>query len=608
MRTAMNFSIFLDELFTITRTPPEESDSFLGNEEIQARISSLLCLGSRKRYSTLSDEQIASFIDFILRLVETPRSLIGLIRVEVPVKCLLHRTFTELALPWSEMKFWLCIVHDWFYVLRHSPDARKYLKRPHIKESFIFRFHIDAHQSSAYKGELFSSLYKAYAFPFHIALRFKQAQHADINTLNAYGLVAKDFFRCILPEYKSRKTHPDHINAEYFNAFKRGYNIAEYQNIDSKLTPTAIDKGLCLKRLINFNPIVPRPHGGHKGKRLPHPDLDPDTDILNIYLPDDPHGDMQDSPPVQRIDINFLSSTPIELQDEDPDIDIDSEIFEAPFQVPVFTVHQHDGTRKPFLKRTWMEIINLRNFKFAWSAQFLQLFHYAVIHYRLKMLWGKNDYWNAIIVFLYLLIHTGIDGSCLIALIVDSDNIAVKPSLRLNRGRRYIIIPSVIQTAICSSDICLHKSDEVWIPVPDLISALFDAILIHGSTHVFSYLDQTGVRKQLSLYDVDNFLETQINNSCIYQYCSISRAIICNSFLPLYCHRFGMDPLVATLVSGKDHHRLFKSQLHYTFIPHDKLEKEYLSAFNHVIEGIDATLNKVLEAGLIKSAQEDTLC
>jgi len=601
----MNFDTFLEELFTITCTPHGESDSFLGNKEVQARVSSFLCLGSRKKYRTLSDEQIASFIDFILRLVETPRSLIGLIRVEVPVKCLLHRTFTELALPWSEMKFWLFMVRDWFYVLRHSPDVKKYLKRPHIKESFIFRFHIDAHQSSAYKGELFSSLYRSYAFPFHIALRFKQSQHADINTLNTYGLVARDFFRCILPEYKGRKTHPDHINAEYINAFTRGYDIAEYQNIDSKLTPAAIDKGLCLKRLINFNPIVPRPHAGHKGKRLPYPDIDPDMDILNIYPPDDLQENLQDSSQMQRIHISFVSSTPIELQDEDPDIDIDSEIFEAPFQVPIFTVHQHDGTRKPFLKKSWMEIINLRSFKFAWAAQFLQLFHYAVIHYRLRMLWGKNDYWNAIIVFLYLLIHTGIDESCLISLAVDSDNIAVKPSLRLNRGRRHIIIPSVIQTALCSSDICLQKSDAVWIPVPEPISRLFDAVLSRGSTHVFNYLDQAGVRKQLSLYDVDNFLETQINNSCIYQHCSISRAIICNSFLPLYCHRFGMDPLVATLVSGRDRHRLFKSQLHYTFITHEKLEKEYLSTFNYVTEGIDATLKKVLEAGLIKAAQKD---
>lgn len=598
-----DFPAFLSSLFDLTKTPPGDEYSFLANLEVQTRLISFLCRPSRMKSESLSDDNITSFIDFILRVVDTPSSLRGILKGEVPVKLVLLKAFKLRGLTFSETKFWFGIIRHWYSILRNSPDTKKYNLNPHIKDAVIFRYHADSMRSSLYSTKIYNSLYKAYGFTMHLALRFKQSQPAQMSTFDNYALIARDFFTYIPSNIKAIKLHPDDIPPQYYEAFMRGYDILEFANYDGKLTPAAKRKGNCLKRLTGFKLVVPHliahPHRGSKKRRRPRSISSSTQDILNIYPPDNYDTAKDESTLMPRINMDFLTPLPSDLESEDPDIDIESAAHEAPLKIPIFTAQGKDTTRKPYLKREWMEAINLRSFKFNWSAQFLQLFHYAIIHQRLRMLWGTNDYLDAIIAFLYLLIHTGIDEHYLIHLTINSTDINDKPAICRYGTRYYIVIPSLVQMSSPVPDICLPKSDAVWIPLPDPINKIFEILLLSRNNRVFNFIDK-GKWIQLSLFDIDKFLETHINNCCKYHPFIVNRSIICNSFLPLYHHQFGMDPLVATLIAGRDHHHLFRSQIHYTYIEHTSLEKEYLGTFALVLDAISSTLSKVTSTNFTK--------
>lgn len=600
-----DFPSFLNNIFEITKTPLDDKYSFLVNTEIQTRLSSFLGRSSRIKYEPLSDDNIVSFIDFTLRVVDTPSSLRGILKAEVPVKLVLFEAFKQIGLTFSAIKFWFCIMRDWYSILRNSPDMKKYGLNPHIKDAVIFRFHVDSRRSSARSREIYPKLYRAYGFTIHLALRFKQNQPTQTSTFDNYALIARDFFTYIPSNIKALKLHPDDITEPYFAAFMMGYDSALNAKSAGAPTPAAKRKEKCLKRLMGFKPVVPHltahSHGGSKKRRRPRSSSSPVIDILNIYPPDNYDYAKNESSLIPRIDMNFITSSPSEFENDDPDIDIESAPFESSFQIPVFTSHEKNLSRKPYLKKGWTETINLRSFKFSWSAQFLQLFHYAIIHQRLRMLWGTNDYLNAIIAFLYLLIHTGIDEHYLLYLATNSNDITTKPAIRQHDNRYYIVIPSLVQMSSPVPDICLSKSDAVWVPLPDPINEIFATLLLSRGSNVFSYSNEKGERKQLSLYDIDKFLEKNINNCSKYHPFVVSRAIICNSVLPLYHHEFGMDPLVATLIAGRDHHHLFKSQLHYTYIEHTSLEREYLDTFACVHVAISSTLSKITSTSFRKS-------
>lgn len=598
----VNFTHFLGQLFDVTKTPLDDQHSFLHNAEIKTRLSSLLARPRRVRYALLNDDQIALLIDFVLRLVDTPSTLRGLVLAEIPTKLLLYNALKKMAVTLAEIIWLTRIVSHWYDILKHSPDTNKYLSTPYINESVIFRFHIDSVQSSTRSITTYPSIYKAYAMTFHIALRFKQSQEGDEGTYNGYGLIARDFFRYLSPDLKEKTIHPIPINKEYYSAFMRGYDIKEFNNSLGELSGAAKRKGSCLKRLLNFSRVSPHQNSGHGVRR--RRGSNPDHDILNNYPPDDHPDQKKKSVLRPRVNMEFMTSLPYELGSDDPDMDVESEAFEAPMQIPIFKVYETNPSRKPSLQREWISTINLRSFKFAWSSQYLQLFNYAIIHAQLKAFWGINGYLTLIVAFIYILIHTGIDEHYLIRLVFYStDDIATKPAIRRANGRYYIVIQSLIRLseATLKPALCLQRSDTVWIPLPDPISAMFDTILSSGEVEVFTYTDSKGVRQQLNLLDIDNFITKNLSNCCKYHPFVVSRALICNSVLPLYHHQFGLDPLIAVLIAGRDHHHLYKAQLHYTYIEHGKLEQEYLAAFGRVSDAISGTLALIARSAFSRS-------
>lgn len=588
----MNDTEFMDllgKLYAATGTPTGEENSYLNNREVQARIDSMLNLDARRKYQDISDDKVSRFVDLLLRLVSSPSSLKGILLAEYPVRCLLFKTCAEVDLPWTVLRLLIRMTNDWFYALRKSPDAAKYLGRPPINESYLFRFHLDAYESSSRGRKQPPFFYKAYALLLNNTLRYKEWHHADISTMDAYGLVARDFFTYISCDLLIKREHPSSITDRYIEDFARGYDISKYRNETGSLSHTVREKVQCLQRLLSFRHLVPRPHGRHQEGGVENND---DKDILNTWLSDGSHEECGSAHFMPRIDLDIVAATIDEPDEEDTDVDSESQRFEAPLEIPVFTIHDQDLRRKPSPKRSWIDAINLRSFKFAWAAQFLQPYHYAMIHYRLKSLWGINDRWDVIIAFLYVAMHTGLDGRYLISMTRYPDNANDHPVLKENDGMRYILIPSLIQNKFDISSACKENSRTVWIPLPEPISILFDFLSSRNCRDVFSYPDTNG-RRKISLTDVTSFMKSEVNEGTASKLPGFSLERLRRSFLPLYSHRFGMDPLVATLISGRDHHRLYKSQMHYTHISHACLSREYLKTFINVCNGISAVFREI---------------
>ena len=110
----------------------------------------------------------------------------------------------------------------------------------------------------------------------------------------------------------------------------------------------------------------------------------------------------------------------------------------------------------------------------------------------------------------------------------------------------------------------------------------------------------------LTAYDIKNFLKKV---SLAYEVYDLNITIgnIVNSFLPLYCSLYGLDPILCCHISGEDRHELFGSQLHYIYIPAQLLADRYLESFSIVHRDIIANLNACIDYDFIGGNKIETL-
>lgn len=582
----------IDDLYVASSTPGN-STKYIANPEIREMLDYFLASNSRLlTILQFSANDVREVIQFMLSLVETPQSLRGLLLIEPCVRYLLLSSCIEIGLSLHYIKKFGRIEKAWFTTLKkESPHAKKYMRKPDIIESPLFRYHIDAVISSQITDSPLPSLYKAHGYLIHKAIRFNLGLEIDEKTKESYARKGRYYFKYMNHEIKIRRKHPKQITPDYVDIFAHGYDEIELAKYDVNLSKTAQGFKEDFERLINFSIIKPKIISGHEENyRRPRNNLE--KDILR-KLPSIGHATILDKDgnlPNANTRYVKLKNSPSDDREEKL-----VDIFEATPEIPLYEIPVADISKKPSIKKKFSDLINLRAFNFFFDINYLNLFHYSILHIRLKALWNSSLFHNAIIIYLYILMHSGIDHVLLLHLSKLSKD--GRPTLREANGRFYILMPSILKTPEVKIEHCLPTSQQIWVPIPEPIGRLIPAIL-NENEYLFSYKTTDGV-KRISVEDIIIFLDEMATDS--YQMChlKITPAKICSSFLANYHHRLGLDPLICVLISGEDRHRLYKSQLHYVHIPHNLLEKQYLHTFELNSTAITRNIDALLAEGFL---------
>lgn len=600
------------QLYEVTLTPLGK-DEHINSPEVLNTVDYILKSNSRlTHYPEISDAEIQDVINFILQLVNTPPNLQGCLVVEPCIKYLIIEACKDINVPFGTKKKIIYIIRDWFAALKASPKAKKlYSKRPDIGDFPLFRFHIDAYNDQKISKKYRSPLYKAYAYQIHKAIRKneehkKKAGFSD-ETHEAYVRSARFFFKYMPPDIKTKPFYPDVIPKEYIEKFARQYDKTENRNYDGPLTVAAkayIEK---FSSLLQCKRIIPKPHEGraHGEGRAMGASRGKD-DILKPKPVDGEINIIQTDGYLPHIEeyIERLDEFDEGLGENDEENECKE--FEAPTEINIYDISDEENdlivTRKPSINKRYEDIINLRNFHFYWDSNYLNLFHYSIMYKVFQDNWNKSSYYNSIIVYLYVLIHTGIDNRKLLDLKIVSSDEENKESIALFKGENkcYILNRSLIQLKKLDSNAnCFNASPIVKVPIPETASKLFPKILEHNSSYVFSYVNKSDRAVRLSLVDIENFIDKEIKGAYPQYNLKISPSKISRSFIPLYHHRFGLDPIICCYISGEDYHRLYKSQMHYIHLEHSTLEREYYKTYELVKAAINRNLSECVFRGFL---------
>lgn len=586
--------LLLYKLYKTSMTPFRESPggplpvkSYLDNDDIVFHISKLR--GSVTHLG-LSDDALQAIVFFTLQLVNVQTDLEGAVLAEPAVKYLLRNIFGELRIHQGDANRIAidAVCLQWFNILKSVPrkEIKLYEHFPDYEKSPLLTFHIEALSSCEAPGTL--NFYETYAYELHKHLRFNEALNLGLHTHDKYATSSRFLF-LHLPDRSKRSTNlnPKVLPPWIFVDFRNGYLAYRMEHQPSeKMEETAEDhinkiKDLWIRKKIK--PRSPFRKGVYRRFRDRNELVPPEGDEIPAftglsYEDDEEEQDEwagSEGNPLE--DWNFVDSdenSPT-LTEEDPEVR-DERIIDE---------------------------LHLRNFHFYWQKRNLGLFHYGLLYQALDDCWNMKPLTanRALVIYFYLLIHTGMNTKKLLDLqpckkpgSLDKD----KAELVKVGDRHYILNPTVVKLKTKPEPgICLPTSDKVWIPVPQKIAALFPSDIMKHK-YAFSYTINDTL-KHVEPKLIFAFLES-VNRSFVKFQPKITLARITSSFQPLYHGHYGLDPIIACHISGKDRQRLFGSQMHYIHVKHTILAKAYLSTFSTVDYHIRRNLNECISEKLIR--------
>lgn len=600
----------LESFYKTSETPfqmvsggPVPQKDYLMNEDIVAHIGKVQNSQALKAVKDqgVTDDDIRGVILFSLQLVNSPIDLKGALLVEPAINYLIRSILHEEKSARGEGAGIAIesIISTWFTNLKKTPaEAKKFYRQlPHYESAPLLAFHVESLKSCKLPDETYP-FYETYAYEFHKRLRFHERTNLPKDTRNACVRTVRYFFLFCSAETKSRRNlTPDTIPISVVKDFKSGYTKYRMERKKSDaIEETADVYWERLRKIWHKMPILPR---SRFRKGYARPSDNPD----DLTSPDESPGE---NPP-------GFNKSDYEIED-----DLDDEDEWGRFEPPPATGWDFGYASEQEQKTTtdkdpeihdykWHDLIHLRNYHYYWENKYLGLFHYSALYHAMQTIWDKEPVGLHRILATYFnfLIHTGMGSHVMLDLrgpkcekVRDDE-----PQLITIKDRYYIAHPPVVklQTALAQGR-CLPTADKIHIPVPGKLAALLKALpeTVLKSDYVFSFTDKSNRISRLKPDIIFAFLN-DVNKSFERYALKITLPRIASSFQPLYHNRYGLDPIIACHVSGKDRQKLFSSQMHYIHVKHNRLVREYLTVFNDVDFSIRENLNRCLEKRLIKS-------
>lgn len=534
----------ISHLLRVSQTPALKM-AYLYNAVLSEAIEGVLAYRTRERdYPSFSDEAIQQLTCCVLSLFDVPADLRGILQAK---SCIIHivTIFLSNVTKQNNLQEEISkILERLFYFLENSiPTARaKLIKRPFIKDSPILSFHLKAYEKSIL-ADGSCPFYVAYSSKIHLAIRDFQAMYPDDKS--GYEMVARAarYVYVYMPrEIMELSDHPVDMPRFYMKKLK----AVLMEKLDSNSRAELAESyEKIFEHLLKRTPKKRRgkTEDGSEKKQKRNPF---EADI-SVYQFDDVTVESDDSDD----DIEFAGSNG--LVKVDPEKKVIS--------------------KKPSLSREWFDAISCANFRFWWDIHCLQMDEISALYESCAENWERSGQFDAIIIYLLLLLNTGVDSNKLLALSLKGGKV---PYIKKYNDRLYLVQDTPIKRKNHEPhENCLEVSESIYVPLPDRVAELIK-LKIKNQENLFSYKNNAGKETILTLDHITKFLQKKVSGKLGIDI-TISR--IQTSFHPLYTGRFGLDSILACYVSGEDS-RLYKSQLHYIYVPAEKLGQNYAIAAN----------------------------
>lgn len=541
-------------------------------------------------YASLPNREIEYFARFCLAVVDTPADLTGALYIIPAVRYLCQQAIPIVGIDVETASLIDDLLSQWKIFLRRQPpnEIERMLKKPKVQNASFFRIHYDALKSNA-DGKSLNPIYASYGYQIHLSVRKMLeclSRDKDSALMETYELTARYFLKNVHPDvytFALLPLKPDDSIIGLFELQLAKYLTSRYAVACSKDRPA--EHVRYLRRLLAQKNIISHPHTSNA---VPSSNQ---SRLAALAI----DGDVHVQQPNTDADLDSELIGGGEIDDEyGPEAEPDIEVFKTKHSSNITVPH------KPSLHQGQADNLTMSAFQHPFESRHLNLFHYSLLRQRRDALWGTDPRIDAIIGLVELLTHTGIPDDKLISLRKSPTKDQI--SLGVYCGNYYIIIPSVVikkKEEVFNG--CTPASSSVLVPVPPPISERLALICRHDSDYVFSAPESQKSRKLqpiTSMEVMERYLHP-LNDSNPYN-TRIHLRAIASSFLPLYHSCYGLDPLICILISGEDRHRMFRSQMHYAFIPHVEFAEKYLKTHEAVDRAIHLNLQESIMRGFLQ--------
>lgn len=536
----------INHLYEITHTPASGADNFT-MPALQDAVSGLLSPSSRpSSYPDFQDEDIRKFVVFVLRMIDAPPNLHGILNAEGCLKHLIELFLQEATGDAAIRTQFLSLLDRLFYYLHRSvpSDLDILRKRPLIKNSPLLAFHVAAFGVSIEAHKNYP-LYRAYGHKFHLVIRDLRHKNPTQSYYESAVRAARYYFVFMSPDILALPAHPDRMPKKYISIFLaklkeklKSDDIAALMKIYDRIFMQLLKRSPVRRRKRSHARTKKKKKTAHGG-----------TDALV--------GEIADATfePETEEDIEFLSKYDF-IRTDSSDIVV---------------------TKKPHLSRSYMDVLNTRNHHPWWDKQCLKLDELHAIYAACVRYWGKYDQYDRIIIYLLILLHYGLDPDTLLRLACDGSR---APHIGNFNGHLYLVIEPPIKPVEDKDPAlnCHETSNLVYVPIPLKLARLIQP-RIKQNILLFDYMSSDGQSKHLDHHHISQFINKCINEDTGYRI-TISR--IQSSFPILYSERFSLDPIYSCYASGSVVFGLYQSQLHYIYVEARCMADEYLKAFERL--------------------------
>jgi len=519
----------------------------------------------------------------------------GLLHIYDPLLHIISSSINEISAGPECRDFILGVLQMWYeYLNKHALPADKfcYDMKLRLEDPPLICLFYHSYAFSATADSKHRSLFYNYFYPMYKAVRLLEESDLTIPTFYDYLRAIRMFFKCMPDSIKNLPDHPKIMPLQYISEAVKMIPLADSNSkmhdvYEQKLLTVFQGKPVFGKGIIDRTP--------NTESRI---EIDFNPPDGNVFISANENGK-----PLLPEDVMFE-----EFSDDQPDHLSDTGIV-FPEGGRYIRLNAKDNVvpHKPAVHSRWESHIHWRGFHFPFDSAFLNTFHFSLIYDLISFAWNISSFRKAVLTFLFISIHTGLDSELLINLkrTVDPDIPLQKNDLALVKvGQHYYIkVPALIKlkTAIHRNDF-ESWSEYTFIPLPGVMSTMIEQLPF--ADHVFSYFRNSNDENQsvrLNLSHVDKYLHRVVNNTkkgYFHFPLRISRSKISGSFLPFY-KKYGFDPVMCCHISSRDYQHSFKTLAEYRNIPHVMLEEEYLKAFEIAHNHIISNLHKCYELGFL---------
>lgn len=530
---------------------------------------------------------LTGFINMALSLLSVPTDGTALVHCRRAMLILVEEIVLRSAAK-EGIELVIAILNDFFDDMESDHENTKtQTKKISITKEPCFALYMEAFDSVEPVTEAVrDTCFRFFCRMMAAVLKTEETKKHQISTKEHYTRALRNFLKYLPAEIKQSAQYRYSDRAMYVKAAIANFDLRHCNNKSSELTATAknyldlLDRAIC------------RQEFGHGRDELQV------KESRNKDVSGEGAGDGDQKKTKKRIPP--LIEVPREKKGTGDDEELPDEFIWSGGPPSMGVV-----SRPPHLDFRLADALHLRYYHLFFDDEFLNLYHYALIHLATEEAWQEAPFQKRAAMFTTLMsMHTGSDPSDICNLAYGCDDKSLdfeqNPLYLLKQSDRYVLYRKAPVERI-SED---HK--KAGQPVTTLVRFTLPPYLAH-------YLNNSKFNSKTAGYvfaESDSASKPEINIDGIRAWLKIlNKKYTLNltpkrlkrSFFPFFVGRCMLDPIESCYISGQDM-MLYSAPLHYVRISANTIESSYLRVAKLAANKIGRNLDLMLKEGYVSDS------